>query len=967
MNANDLSAALEAAGLVGHRFELASKLQAGGFRCSTFTDAKPAATWLAALPPGDRYLGLAPLRRDAVPPSGRARDEDALTVSVLLVDVDPDDASDANRNVAGEIAAAILARFQATGARAAVVSSGRGVQFWLWHESTDPSDPRLRARERLLRALALRFDREGAHVDVGVFNVARLARLPGTVNMKTGEVAEILAGVDQGRTLTLDEIEELAHELENEASARALPVPAPVPRTPRPAPVPAKFKNGAARANGTGSIFAGIREAEDKSVESALRGVPEGGGPWGGRDAMVTSLAATLRHEGRPRAEAETLVLEAARNCSPPFDELDALAKVASAWENLEGPPEPDPAPAPEEARALLWTTSHTGAEVQSDFQRSARTLLRGRRSFAFAFERAPLTRAASEDPARTLCDRVNETVRLVASLETATAAGVFALFREPVEQIEADGVAGVSVDGLWRVVSSAWARERARLAQALATGAPPLPATEEPEARLTDLGNARRLVRLHGSDLRYCERLGGWFIWDERRWAKDETGEAERRAQDVPAALCREAEDYLAQARAVSGNESTVLANKAQALIAHALKTEAAGRLSSLLQLARVERGLAVAPLVFDRDPWLLNVLNGTLDLRTGELRPHERGDLLTKLVPAPWDPHAECPTWRAFVSKILGGKPDIVAFVQRAVGYSLTGATTEQVLFFLYGTGSNGKSTFLETIRALIADYAHQANFDTFLTKQGAQGPRNDVARLKGARLVTALEAPEGTRFDETLIKTLTGGDTVAARFLYREDFEFVPTFKLWLAANHRPAIRGTDHAIWRRIRLVPFMVKFHDGGDPALRKDPALREKLMVELPGILRWAVEGALAWQRTGLGAPQEVTAATSEYRAEQDTLGQFLEETCVLDASARAQSSFLYAAYSSWAERRGERPFTHKTFSARLVERGFAKQNDEKNVVQFHGLSLRRTPAARGRSPFSENGAIFQPSGPSGA
>ncbi|HZV03174.1 MAG TPA: phage/plasmid primase, P4 family, partial [Planctomycetota bacterium] len=458
---------------------------------------------------------------------------------------------------------------------------------------------------------------------------------------------------------------------------------------------------------------------------------------------------------------------------------------------------------------------------------------------------------------------------------------------------------------------------------------APPKPEAPKPsEVRLTDLGNARRLVRLHGRDLRFSATAGGWFTWTGQRWRRDETGEAERRAKSVPAEIFAEASELMSRAStAADEDERKKLANRAQELAAWAMKSESEPRLRALLALAESEPGIPVLAEDLDRDPFLLNVANGTIDLNTGELRPHRREDLITKLAPVAFDSAARLDRWTRFIDGVTGGKVELARFLQRLVGYALTGSTSEQVLALLYGTGANGKSTFLETLREVLGDYALQANFGTFLAAKDEGGPRNDVARLRGARLVTAIETKEGGRLNEGLVKTLTGGDTVTARFLYREEFEFVPSFKLFLASNHKPAIKGTDLGMWRRIRLVPFVVTFRENDpNPLLRKDPALREALRAELPGVLRWAVEGALAWKREGLGLPDQVRAATEGYREEQDTLGTFLAERCLTGDSARVSSSLLYGAFKDWALANGEKPCSQRAFSLRLSERGFEKK-----------------------------------------
>lgn len=446
-----------------------------------------------------------------------------------------------------------------------------------------------------------------------------------------------------------------------------------------------------------------------------------------------------------------------------------------------------------------------------------------------------------------------------------------------------------------------------------------PRPASPPVTENRTELGNARRLVHRHGTIIRYVHPWRQWLVYGGGRWAPDDTGRLELLAKETVLSIYQES--IAAEA-----------ATERQELAKWAARSESHAQLHAMIGLAASEPGIPVRPDQLDADPWLLNLQNGTLDLRTGALRPHAAADLLTKLAPVMWDPASEAPTWRAFLARILPGDPDLLAFLQRAVGYSLTGNTSEQILLFLFGRGNNGKTTMLETLRALLGDYGLQADVGTFLERR-RDGASNDLARLRSARFVAAVEAGEGQRLAEGLVKQLTGGDTVSARMLYSEYFEFRPQFKLWLAANHKPVIRGTDTAIWRRIRLVPFTVTITEA-----ERDPELPAKLRVELPGILHWAVEGCLAWQREGLGAPPAVCTATASYRLEMDVLGAFLEECCELGPALRAPATPLYEAYRHWCDRSGERAVTQRAFGTALLERDF--HSVKSSTYVWHGLRL---------------------------
>jgi putative DNA primase/helicase len=436
----------------------------------------------------------------------------------------------------------------------------------------------------------------------------------------------------------------------------------------------------------------------------------------------------------------------------------------------------------------------------------------------------------------------------------------------------------------------------------------------------LTDLGNAERLVAGHGENIRYCYTWRKWLVRTTARWERDEAGRIHRLAKGRVRGIYREASDAEDE-------------DRRKALAKHAAASESEARIRAMIELAKSE--VPVTPDELDSDPWLLNVLNGTIDLRTGELREHRREDLITKLAPVEYDPNATAPTWEAFLKRVLPGE-ELRAFVQRAAGYSATGDTSEQCIFIHHGPGANGKTTFQEAIAAALGDYAMRTPTETLLVKR-AGGVPNDVARLKGARLVAASETEEGRRLAESLVKDLTGQDTISARFMWAEWFDFKPTHALHLSTNHKPEIRGTDPAIWRRIRLIPWAVTI-----PPNEQDKKLTEKLRGELPGILAWVVRGCSEWLRQGLKAPEEVRQATKAYRAEMDVLAAFLADCCVRGDDEEAFAGELWGAWKRWSEETGEQTGSQKRFGGRLAERGFLNHRDSKTGRKvWSGLSLR--------------------------
>ncbi len=444
--------------------------------------------------------------------------------------------------------------------------------------------------------------------------------------------------------------------------------------------------------------------------------------------------------------------------------------------------------------------------------------------------------------------------------------------------------------------------------------GRPPAPVFN-----LTEKGNAERLIHRHGRELRYCWRWHEWFVFDGKRWKADDTGEVYRRAKDAVAGIYEEASAATDEERR-------------KALAKHAVRSESGAKIREMIHLARDQ--VPVTPDQFDTDPWALNVENGTIDLRTGELREHWREDLITKIAPVEYDPDATSPTWAATLERALPS-PALREFFKKLCGYGLTGDVSEHILAVLYGTGANGKSTILNALLAAAGDYGMQAAPDLLVAKKGAHP--TEVADLFGMRLVASIEVEDGRRLAESLVKQLTGGDKVRARRMRQDFWQFDPTHKVFLAVNHKPEIRGTDTAIWRRIRLIPF-----EQTIPPAEQDKKLPQKLEAELSGILAWAVEGCLAWQREGLQAPEEVRRATGAYRSEMDVIGAFLQDECEIGAGYRESFAKLYKRYEEWCEDGGERAETRRKFNARLKERGRleSRRSGPGGSNEWHGLRL---------------------------
>lgn len=483
-----------------------------------------------------------------------------------------------------------------------------------------------------------------------------------------------------------------------------------------------------------------------------------------------------------------------------------------------------------------------------------------------------------------------------------------------------------------------------------------------EVEARYTDMANASALVSWHAARLRYCAAWGSWLTYREGRWVREaKTGGREVEAAKATArrlvadskaslhaakATLREYERKVkAQGtdddRSVTSrlDELRTAENIAEKATRTAKRAQSRDGVLAMLQLAESDPRIATEHTCFDCWAWKLNVANGTLDLQTGELLPHNREDLITKQAPVIYEPAAEAPLWEAFLAR---SQPDpaIREYLQRVAGYSATGSVREHVLHFHYGSGQNGKSVFLNTLMFVLGDYAHPAARN-LLFRTKSEGHDTRFADLCGGRFVTCNEIEEGSRWAEGLIKDLVSDDKIKARRMREDPWSFVPTHKLHIAGNHKPAFGGDDDGIWRRVRLVGWDVSI-----PPSERDSKLEEKLRGEAPGILRWIVEGAARWFASGIGkdtVPPSILAATEEYRADSDTTGQFMRECLRLEANATAPVAEVREAYEAYCKIAGAYPVAGQRFNARLKAAGGTQEVTRvgaKSVKAWRGVRL---------------------------
>ena len=442
-------------------------------------------------------------------------------------------------------------------------------------------------------------------------------------------------------------------------------------------------------------------------------------------------------------------------------------------------------------------------------------------------------------------------------------------------------------------------------------------------EMQFTDITNRDYFLKAFGNDIRYCKPWDKFLVWNGTNWEIDDNNRVEINVVEFIHQMYRGVR-YIKDPQLAIDFER------------HLIKSESYRRIQSMIGLCKMSRDTVVRASEFDTDPYLFNTKSRTINLRKNcEAREPDRADLCTKKSNFEYDAAADCPTWKHFLMQIMNQDAELIHYVQKAMGYALTGDVSEQCIFILWGSGANGKSTFLNTLQSLFGDYACSTGVETFMKKTSDQS--NDLARLCGKRLVTTSETEQGKALGESLVKQITGEDKLTARFLYGEYFSFFPTFKIFMATNHKPRIKGGDYGIWRRIKLIPFTVTIPSG-----QRDKHLGEKLAKENAGILNWLLQGYRDWKKEGLSDPESVRSATEEYREDMDTVGTFLKDCCTVDATGtfRVRNQDMYAAYMKWCNANSERIGSQKYLALRLEEKGF-KRMCSHSVRYWCGLIIK--------------------------
>jgi putative DNA primase/helicase len=436
------------------------------------------------------------------------------------------------------------------------------------------------------------------------------------------------------------------------------------------------------------------------------------------------------------------------------------------------------------------------------------------------------------------------------------------------------------------------------------------------------DSGNARRFIDHAGDKVRYIPERELWIVWDGQHWRRDDDG-----------AIYRLAENHSTELLRKSADVTDVDARTRQAKLALTLGKRAV--IENMLALARYNEAVILHAEKLDSNPWLIGVGNGIVDLKSGAFRAGTPADFISNKVGCDYVPGASCPQFDAFLTRIMANDAEMIAYLWRILGYCLTGSTTEQCLFFLYGAGRNGKTTLIEVLAALLADYGRATAVELITDSHNGREPSQLIAAIQGKRLVWLPEVEESHRVAQSRLKTLTGGDRLCGRNLYEREFQFDCTAKLLIHGNTRPEIRGTDLGIWRRFRLIPFSVTI-----PVNEVDFDLPQKLIAELPGILNRAIESCLEWQHNGMATPQAVETATDEYRQAEDILGEFLEECTLRSATVEITKGQLHKAYVSWCDDRSQRPLSNRKFGSLMTQRGF-KERRTNSAKFWEGITIK--------------------------
>lgn len=442
-----------------------------------------------------------------------------------------------------------------------------------------------------------------------------------------------------------------------------------------------------------------------------------------------------------------------------------------------------------------------------------------------------------------------------------------------------------------------------------------------------SDVGNAERLMAMYGKNIRYNPIHKKWLIWSGKHWGFDNAGKIEVLARRVIKAL-------QVQGKKLSDDENKDFKKQIEKFV---LRSESDNRIKAMINQAKTQSSLILNET--DKNVYLLNFRNGTMNLKTGILQKHNKSDLITKCINIKYDKNADCPNWKEFINKIFNGDDELINYIQKSIGNSLTGDADMQCFYILYGQGSNGKGTFMEAIMSILGEYAGRLKGSSLIEKIGDEGARGDLAKLENKYLTYVNEFEDGRTFDEELMKSLTSGanEAIPVRRMYEEEFDLHPTFKIWIATNKLPKIKGTDEGIWRRVKKIPFEYNFENDPD---KDEHFFENKLKPELSGILNWCIKGCLKWQQEGIKVPDEVRAANEDYRSDMDTVQRFLNDCCIISETCKSASPLLYDTYKDWCEENKEYKLSSIKLTRKLSEKGF-KQGRNSQSRYWQGIGIK--------------------------